>query len=161
MHWVIAGLMGVVGCATGLGCDAEVLEEGSVGADMDGDAWEGGGASFLWGEDGVQINTVRTNGWMLTLKLDSTLDGASLREAMDSASLPVEVLLAEDGLSGWLTAYPETGGSFSSKNALGGAVTLTSLSENSLAACFDAVVEAGDGEQIELSSGEMRAPAME
>ena len=100
MRWAIVGLLGVFGCAAEQGCEAEALEDGAVVADLDGEAWEGGGASFLWGDDGVQVNTVRTNGWMLTLKLESTIDGTTLREAMEGEALPVEVVLAEDGLSG-------------------------------------------------------------
>ena len=161
MRWAIVGFLGAAGCAAEPGCEAEALEAGAVAADLDGEAWEGAGASFLWGDDGVQVNTVRTNGWMLTLKLESTIDGTTLREAMEGEDLPVEVALAEDGLAGWLTAYPESGGSYISKNAQGGSVTLTSLSETSLAACFDVVVQAGDGEEIEISNGQMRAPAME
>jgi hypothetical protein len=161
MLWAIAGLLGVVGCASDSGCEADALEDGAVLADLDGEAWEGGGASFLWGADGVQVNTVRTNGWMLTLKLESTIDGATLREAMEGDALPVEVALSEDGLSGWLMAYPESGGSYTSKNEMGGSITITSLSEAALSVCFDAVVQAGDGEQIDISSGQMRAPSME
>lgn len=161
MRWTILGVLFAVGCADEPGCELEALSDGAVVADLDGEAWEGGGASFLWGGEGVQVNTVRTNGWMLTLKLESTIDGTTLREAMEGEELPVEVALAEDGLSGWLVAYPESGGSYTSKNALGGSVTLASLSETSLAACFDVVVQAGDGEEIEILRGQMRAPAME
>ncbi len=146
--------------ACGPVCGANDLESGGIQAQIDGEEWEGGGTSWMWSGDGLHINSTRTNGWMFTARLMTTVDGKSVREAAEAGSLPMEISLDTAGLEGWMAAYPEEGGSFITKNDQGGSVLISELDDSVVAACFDFTAEAGDGTNMEVTSGTMLAEVM-
>ena len=147
-----------LGCAPV--CGKGDLEEGAIQAQIDGEDWQGAGTSWMWSGDGLHVNSTRTNGWMFTVRLMSSIQGHTIREAVDSGALPLEVRLDTDGLEGWMAAYPEEGGSYISKNDVRGSVTISQLDDTQLVACFDFTAEAGDGTTMDVAAGSMLAVAM-
>lgn len=146
--------------ACGPVCGADGLETGGIQATIDGEDWQGAGTSWMWSGDGLHINSTRTDGWMFTARLMSTVNGKTIREAAESGSMPLEVSLDSAGLEGWMALYPEEGGSFITKNDQGGTVLISELDDSVVVACFDFMAEAGNGTTMEITSGSMLAEVM-
>lgn len=150
--WLWLGLAGCAGekeasddtCTVG-------AAEGAIEASVDGEPWE---ATATWTEagEGVQVVTPTTGGWRLTIVAQRAL------AALEVGDLPVVIDLAGD--EGFVTAYPEAGGSsFSSSNG-SGSLSFTALDGDLLSGCFTAEALSADGDPLAIAGAEFVATGL-
>jgi hypothetical protein len=129
--------------------------EGTAVATVDGEAWEGGGATWVWAGDSLQVNTVGAGSWWMSLVAQTTADGDTVKAAVDSGALPATIDLGGDG--GWATLYPADGASYSSRNG-SGELVIIEADDASVQACFT-FEAAGDGDPVVVEDGSLDASA--
>lgn len=134
------------------GFDCSVnASEGTIEGTLDGEDW---GADATWTEagDGVQVVTSVSDGWRLTIVAQQALD------AVSDDALPIEVDLGGD--EGFVTVYPEAGGSSWTSAGASGSMVLDGVSGDVLSGClsFDAV--SSDGDEVSLDGGSFQAVAL-
>ena len=125
-------LFGCVACTSDTSdtCDASSLDEATISASIDGDAWA---STVTWvrSGDSVQFNTEASGGWRLTLVAQQTADGTTAGAALDDGALPAEFDFAADG--GWALVYPDDQ---PSARSVAGTLTLTDAADSGVEACF-------------------------
>ena len=128
---------------------------GTAAAVVGGEEWEGGGATWVWAGESLQVNTVGAGSWWLSLVAQATTDGETVKAAVDAGALPATVDLGGDG--GWATLYPADGASYSSRNG-SGELVIVEADDTSVHACF--TFEAtGDGAPVVVEEGSLDATA--
>lgn len=134
-------------------CEPAGLVEGDVVATIDGDAWDGAGASWSAAGDGVQFTTSEGDGWRLTLVANEDEEGQGVAAALvDGESLVVPL-----GDSSFAALYPTgVAGSYATQAEGDGQATLTRTGD-AVAACFSFTASAADGAAVELTGGELLA----
>ena len=126
-------------------CQPGDLDASQALATLDGEAWEGGGTTWLMAGSSLQINTTRSSGWTLSLIAQHTADGTTLDEALAAGDFPIEVTLLTGEEGGWATMLPEEGLSFTTKETAGGSLTLSEQDDVHLRGCFAFEVAGDDG----------------
>jgi hypothetical protein len=123
----------LLGCAEDPANEACAVDAapGTASATVDGEPWTGGGATWQWAGESLQLNTVGAGSWWTSLVAQTTTEGATLRAAVDAGAFPITVSLVDGG---WATFYPDSGRSFSSQDG-DGELVLTEASPNVLG-CF-------------------------
>lgn len=121
------------------------VDAGTAQATIDGEAWTGSGATWAWAGDSLQLNLDRTGDWSMSVVLQTTTGGATLLDAVDAGTFPIEVSL-KSGEGGFATVYPAEGASFTTNDADGGALTVAAVDGDALSACFDFAAAGDDGE---------------
>lgn len=133
------------------------MEPGTLEATVDGESWEGGAATWLLAGSSLQINSVTAGGWWLSAVAQTTVDGAGVGDALAAGDLPADVDFPESGTGGWATFYPDSGDSYSTKLAAGGALTVAAQDGTDLLGCFAFVAANGAGDEVTVESGRFRA----
>jgi len=130
-------------------CETGDISPGTLSATFAGEDWTADGV--IWNESGnsVQINTNMTNGYRLSIVLQQTENDERPANLTEMTG-PWEFDLGENG-GGWVTAYPQTGSSTSSRNGGSGHFTLIELADD-LTGCF----EFSTGE-LSMTNGQMIA----
>ncbi len=136
--------------------DLSDLDSGQVTATLDGDAWEADDGQWSWQGTSLQVNTSRFDGWSLTMVGQTTIDGATVQDAVDAAAFPVEVRLRAGTNGGWAIVYPHEGDSFSTTSAEGGTLFLDEHDGGDLLGCFEFEAATEQDEPLEVLDGMMR-----
>lgn len=136
-------------------CSAEVdgLDGGQVSAVVDGTPWEATDGNWAWNADAVKITTSRFDGWSLSIWAQSTVDGVDIVDAFETEAYPMEVRLREGTDGGWAQLLPDVGGSYSSTEADGGTLFLTSYDAGVFRGCFDFEGGNDDTEDMWIEEG--------
>ena len=149
----------LVGCADPIGEDdgcAVGVEPGAAAATVDGEPWTGGGATWLWAGESLQLNTVGSGSWWMSMVAQTTGDGTTLKAAVDAGVFPITVSLTEGG---WATFYPDSGSSFSSEEG-GGELVLVEATPTTVRGCFW-FEAASDADTVSVEAGELDAEPAE
>ena len=142
----------IVGCdanpsPAAAGCDLGDTESGRVIAVIDGEDWAST-TEFLEAGTSLQVNAPTTGGWWFSMVLQTSSDGATAVDAVAAGVWPI--VFDVGGVGGWVTLYPETGDSYTSRDAVG-EVTLVGA-DDGLAGCF-AFDAAGSGGTVSVTGG--------
>ncbi|MCB9766142.1 MAG: hypothetical protein H6739_40575 [Alphaproteobacteria bacterium] len=141
-------------CGEPLPCETDDLAVGEVEALVDDQLWLGAEATWQSAGEGLQITTALSQGWRLNLVATRTEGGFFVGDALDG--LPVEVSLS--GEAGAALAYPEFGNTMSSRDhPSGGSLTLLSLDDGALSACFEFSALGPNGGVVEFTGGRLVA----
>ncbi len=147
----------LLGCASEDGACSVADGEGTVTVDeVTADAsgtWIAQGSS-------VQINVTAGGdlaGGRMTLRLQSTTDGATAVDALEAAAFPVTFALgvAEQGAALWYA--PQATASHAATDAAPGGFSVTAYDGDTLEGCFAFVGEASDGTQVQVTDASVRA----
>ncbi len=139
-------------------CDVGTLDPGTIEATVDGEAWTGGATTWLLAGSSLQVNSESAGGWWLSAVAQETTAGAALGDAVSAGSWPADVDLPPDGgTGGWVTFYPDSGDSYSTKQADGGSLTLAGEDGTDLLGCFSFTAANGAGDEVTVESGVFRA----
>jgi hypothetical protein len=153
-------LLTLTGCpteeATDVCPDLSDHDSGQVTATLDGDGWEATDGEWAWQGSSLQVNTSRFDGWNLTIVAQTTLDGATVQDAVDAAVFPIEVRLRAGTNGGWAIFYPQAGDSYSTTTAEGGTMFLTAHDGGDLLGCFEFEAATDQDDAIEVLDGAMR-----
>jgi hypothetical protein len=140
------GLAIVAGCPTtddAVCPPLDGLGSGEVSATVDGEAWSATDGSWFWSGTSLQVVSGSHGGWRLSMVGRMSVDGQTLRDAVDGG-FPVEVPLTTGLDGGWVLLYPDSGDSFASEKAGGGSWFITAIDGADLRGCFAAEVSDGD-----------------
>ena len=137
------------------GCAVDAAP-GTASATVDGEDWTGGGATWQWAGESLQLNTVGAGSWWMSLVAQTTTDGATLKAAVDAGAFPLTISLVDGG---WATFYPDSGGSLSSQSG-DGELVLTDASATSLRGCFWFEASA-DAATVTVEDGAIDAEVLE
>jgi hypothetical protein len=150
----------LVGCDGGSGtsgtCKPDV-DAGTAVATLDGADWSTT-ATWTWSGESLQINAAPADGWNFSLVGQLTETGETVKAAADAGAFPITVPLGQTG--GWVTVFPTAGGSYHTKNAAGGILTVTAIGDE-LAGCFDFVAGTDGGDTVAVEDGSIQADLLE
>jgi len=138
------------------------LRGGVMEATIDGEAWLTDLAS--WSETGssLNINVDRTNGYTISLVVQTVMDGRNVLDLLDQEELPLEVMLGDGEDGGWAVVYVEgESGSYSTTEGAGGALTIAEREGDQLLGCVNFGAGSNAGETIELADGFFRVAPRE
>jgi hypothetical protein len=152
---LITAMSACLWAACGGPCDASGLAAGEITAQVDGAAWQGGAATWGMAGSSLQLNSASAGDWWLSAVAQETVDGLDLEAAL--ASLPAEIELAPDGLTGWATFYPASGDSFSTKQASGGLLVLDAVEGGELTGCLSFTAADASGVEVVVREGRFKA----
>lgn len=142
----------------GATCDVGDIGSGEIAAVVDGEDWSDDAATWILAGSSLQINSEPSGGWHLSAVLQVTTTGATLADALDAGSWPVEVdLPPEGGTGGWITFYPDSGDSYVTEAAAGGTLTLAGQTGTDLYGCFAFTAGKGNNKEVTVESGVFRA----
>jgi hypothetical protein len=140
-------------------CDVGDVATGQAVATVDGADWTGTGATWRLAGSSLQINTVASDGWMLSLVAQATPDGTTASDALDAGEFPIDVTLKDGADGGWVLFYPDEGSSYGTQDTDGGTFTISGREGDDLLACFSFSAASGDGGTVTVEGGTMR-PAL-
>ena len=130
------------------------LESGIMDGTLDGAAWTTSGTTWAWTGDSLQLGTPATDGWLLSVVLQDSVNGETARAAVEG-ELPATFTLKTGAEGGWAVLYPDTGDSFSTQDTAGGSLSVTAY-DAAAEGCLDFTASDGDT-TVALSGGRFRA----
>jgi len=154
-------LLGFMGCSEKSESDASCTVgdiDGYVAmADVGGTQWAGDNGAWTWTGDGLQIVLDESVGFSMTLRLNKTSSGDTIRDAVDNDDLPA--LVSISGADGTASVMQNRNGLVSygtNQPGGGGELWLLAHDGNEVEACFlfDAVSDNGD--VLSVADGRVR-----
>lgn len=131
-------------------CSPPALDAGTVSASVDGAAWTATEATWTPSGTAIQLNTVLAEGWRLTLVMNNAVPD------LEAGETPIIREMTADGSEAWALLYPEAGGSYSSKDGIGGSAVVSSVDGDEIVGCF-AFEGVGSGGTVAVEDGYFRA----
>ena len=115
-------------------CDTSDSLSGQMSARLNGDEWKA--SEVVWNQSGssVQINTELKDEWRLSIVLQRSDSDETPSEAI--GNLGPWLFDLSGGGGGWVTAYPQTGNSISSRTSGDGQFILQQL-DDELKGCLE------------------------
>ena len=133
------------------------LRGGVMEATIDGQAWSTLVAS--WSETGssLNINVDRTDGYTISMVLQTIMDGRNVLDLLDQDELPFDVTLGDGEDGGWAVVYVEgESGSYSTTEGVGGSITIAEREGDQLLGCLYFGAGSNAGETVDLADGLFR-----
>lgn len=145
-----------------LGCSDECrapgdLRGGVMEATIDGQPWSTDAAT--WSETGssLNVNVNRTDGYTISMVLQSAIDTRNVLDMLDLDDLPIEVTLGEGEDGGWAVVYIEgESQSYATNNGAGGVLTIVERDGDQLLGCVHFGASTNDGVSMSLEEGFFR-----
>ena len=137
-------------------CSVNDVTPGTMGAEIDGVAWEAPATTWSYAGESVQVNSGTADGWRVSLVAQTDHDGNTIQSQIEGDHFPIHVTLQGGEGGGFLTLYADgSSESFSSKNAAGGELELLRYEAgDTIVGCFntDTATEAGDTATMSAAS---------
>jgi len=127
------------------------LDDGEVGATIDGAGWIALDGTFHWAGTSLQINTGQQDGWSLAVVAQKNINETPVLDAVDAASFPMEIRLRDGTQGGWALLYPDSGASYATHTTDGGHLWLTDYRDGAIFGCFSFEAEQEDDEESLLA----------
>ncbi len=133
------------------------LLSGSIEATIDGQAWST--AAATWSETGssLNVNVDRTDGYTISMVVQSAIDSRNVLDLLDQDDLPIEITLGEGEDGGWAVVYVEgQSTSYSTTVGAGGSMSIVEQEGDQLAGCVSFGASTNDGDELQLTDGFFR-----
>jgi len=127
------------------------LDDGEVGAIIDGEAWTATAGTFHWAGTSLQLNTDQVDGWSISIVAQKDVDQTPVMDAVNAGSFPMEIRLRDGTQGGWALLYPESGASYATHTTDGGHLWLTDYRDGAFVGCFSFEAEQEDDEESLLA----------
>ena len=115
-------------------CIVPDMVDGALSGSIDDADWDVTGVSYLWSGSSLMVNAPSTSGYWMSAVLQKDSDNVAIDESI-TVDRALQVTLDSTGTSGWVTIYPPSGNSYTTK-AGGGTMSVTLNSDDTLTGCF-------------------------
>ena len=154
---LVAAFSFLTGCGTSnSNCDLSDVGEGQLLGSIDGSDWAISGVSYMWSGSSLMVNAPTASDYWMSAVLQKDNNGASIEDSLaDNSTL--QVTLDSTGSTGWVTLYPQSGSSYTTKSG-GGTFSVTFNADDTLSGCFS-VDAASDDSTIQASGQFIALPS--
>lgn len=143
-------------------CAPAEIAAGTVQATVDGAEWTGPSATWRMAGSSLQLNTVSTGGWFLSVVAQKTTSDQTLEAALAAGTYPIEVRLKTGVEGGFALFYPEDGSTFATKTGDGdGSLVLSRRDGDDLIGCLEFTALSDDGSSVAVEDGTVYAQPFE
>ena len=130
------------------------LAAGSLEATIDGQAWSTTAASWSATGSSLNVNVDRTEGYTISMVVQSAIDTRNVLDLIDQDDFPIEITLGEGEDGGWAVVYVEgQSTSYSTTEGAGGSMTIAERSGDQLMGCVAFAANTNDGDAFVLADG--------
>jgi hypothetical protein len=134
-------------------CDLSSVTAGQLLGSIDDANWSTSDVSYVWSGSSLMVNAPSAVGYWMSAVLQKDDSGVSIDESL-TAEESLQVTLDSTGTTGWITIYPESGSSYTTKSG-GGSFSVTLNADDTLSGCF--TVDAASGDESLNATGQFIA----